>query len=62
MPYLTIKHETGTQQIILGWEEKSSVAHQIEVVVHQIKRLEMCARALSVANAQLCRVPTRKHA
>ena len=46
MPYLTIKHETRVPSRSFREEEKSSLAHQIEEVVHQIKRPEMCERAL----------------
>ena len=62
-PYLTIKHETRVpSRSIGGGGEKSSLAHQIEVVVRQIKHPEMCERALSVASTQPCRAPTRKQA
>ena len=62
MPYLTIKHETRVPSRSFRGEEKCSLAHQIEVVVHQVKRPEMCERALSIASALPCRAPTCRQA
>ena len=45
-PFLTINLETRVPSRSFRGEEKFVLAHQVEVVMHQIKCPEMCERAL----------------